>query len=476
MKTLKALSLSFAAAVVFAGSASAQTVIHIAGSQTYRNPAVAAIIDYLSNNGANTVYAGYTGSSLLGSSAAILANGTIGSGGTATIIVETYWSGSVAGVVDLVAGNNTGAYLDPSSIGSANVTAFNNPTGAQVVVVGDETDNNHPFSGGVVLTSPGTVASAPNIAFSDAHKATVAKEIATATLSAPIGAYSSITSLAAAIGGSTVVDSGSPSYPDNDAGTNAYSDGFVGVSSQEFVEGNGAFAASGVTNISEQAAKTLYTQGVIDQALLTGTNTSADTTNQFYATGRNEDASARLVPFSEIQFGVVNPPLQYQSNFTLFPAGSTLNTEPNISWPQAGHSGYTSGTNEAAALDVAESAPNFLIGYSGITDATTAIAGGAKALSYSGVPFSVPNVQNGLYTVWGYSHVYHLSTLTGTPLTAANAIADLIHNYYADIASNGKHNSLETPPYTDPSAGILNDLNFNVYRPVQPEGGPISHF
>jgi hypothetical protein len=477
MKTLKTLTLSLLAAA-FAGTAAsaAPTIIHVVGSTAFRAPATAAMIDYLSNNGANAVYAGYTGSSLLGAGSAILANGTVGSGGTATIVIETYWTGSLAGLVDLVAGNITGSYLDVNNLTTADSTGIN--TVAKEATVGTA-NNSAVYGGGYAITdTPNTTTSAPDVTFSDSHKLTIAKELSTATLApAGVGSYTSISALAAAVGGNTVVDSGSPSYPDNNAGTNAFSDGFVGIVPFEWVSGNGAFANDGgVTNISQQAVKTLLTQGVVDQALLTGTNNAADTANSFYLTGRNEDSGTRIDSFSEAQFGVTTPPLQYQSNFTLFPAGSALNTEPNISWPQSGHSGYATGGNVATALDVAESAPSFLIGYLGVTDAVTAVSGGGKALTYAGEAFSVPNVQNGLYTLWGYEHCYHLSTLSGTPLAAANAIADGVHNTNADVAGNGKHTAAETPPYTDASAGILNDLSFNVYRPVQPEGGPISHF
>ena len=176
MKTLKALSLSLAAAAALTGSASAQTVIHIAGSTAFRSPCTAAIIDYLATaGGAHSVFAGYTGS-LLGNSQAIIANGTIGSGGTATTIVETYWTGSLAGVVDLRAGNDSGTkYLDPSTMGSAAVTAFNASTAinASAGYTGGQLFNG---TTGTIVTATFTN-STPDLAMSDSLNTTIQTEL-----------------------------------------------------------------------------------------------------------------------------------------------------------------------------------------------------------------------------------------------------------------------------------------------------------
>ena len=467
MKTLKALSISFAAAAALAGTASAQTVIHVAGSTAFRAPATAAMIDYLNaNSSGRGVYAGYTGSSLLGAGNAILANGTIGAGGTATIEIETYWTGSLAGLVDLVTKNTVGTqYLDPSVIGTTAIAAINN-SGTPNVTVGTAT-NSSVYGGGVVITPSAVANSFPDLTFSDSHKATVQTELATATLSAPIGTFTTIGQIASTVGGGTVVDSGSSTDAGNDVGATALSDGLVGVLGFQWAASKGAPA---ITNISQQAVKTLMNSGNIDASLLTGVSGSGVT---FYLTGRNEDSGTRIDTFSEAQYGVTSAPKQYQSNFTLFPANSTLNTEANISWAPAGHSGFASGSNVATAVDSTTSGgTKYLIGALGITDALTAQTGGATLLSYNGVPYSVANIQNGLYTLWAYEHAYHLSSLTGAVLTAANAIADNVHDTDADIAGNGKHSAVSG----DVAAGILYDGNFNVFRPVTPEGGPITHF
>jgi hypothetical protein len=479
MKLLKSLTLGLVAAAM-AGTASAQTVIHVAGSTAYRSPNTAAIIDYLGANlapGETHVYAGYSGSTsatgLLGAGAAVIANGTIGSGGTATIVFVTFWTGSLAGVVDLVAGNNTGAYID-----------INNST--TDTAVNGSTVSTSPYTGGVGLGTPATITAVPEVTFSDSFKGTIQKELATGSFASgttSIGSFSSIASLATACGGSTVVDSGTSG--------NAADAGFIGIVPFEWVAGN-VTGGTAAANITVQAAKGLISNGFIPQSYLTGTANAADTANYFYLVGRNEDSGTRIGAFSEAQFGVTATPVQFQVNGTtsvtsaqIFPI-TTLNTE-NIVWNTAGHSGYASGSNVKAALDVPEnstalasfsgkssenSGSTFFLGYLGITDANGAVTGGGHALSYNGVPFSVAAVQNGQYTFWTYEHAYHLSSLTGTALTAVNKVADNVYNKDADIDANGAHQ-----PTSGTSAGILDNTSSPVlvFRAVN-EGGILSNY
>jgi hypothetical protein len=471
MKLLKTLTLGLLAAAGLAGTASAQTIIHIAGSTAFRAPATAAMIDVLSAGGTKTVYAGYSASSasataILGAGSAILANGTLGSGGTATIVIETYWTGSLAGLVDLVAANNTGAYLDATN--SSMQTQVNGGTATT-----------SPYGGGALLTSPVTTTSAPDMIMSDSVKTTIASELGTgATMTAPVGSYSTISALATACGGSTVVDGGT-----SGAASGA---GFVGIVPFEWVEGNGGSAS--FTNISQQAARGLLTNGFLPQSYLTGGSTSADTANYFYCVGRNEDSGTRIGALMEPQFGVTASPKQYAlagTTANLFPV-TALNTEPNIVWNTVGHSGYSGGSNVATDLDITggsisftngkapeNSGSSYFIGYVGVTDALAAVTGGAKALSYGGVPYSIAAVQNGQYTFWCYEHSYHLSSLSGTALTTVNAIADGIYNTDADVAGDGTHSATSGSL----AAGILdnNSSPVLVFRSTT-EGGPLSNY
>jgi hypothetical protein len=477
MKLLKTLTMGLVAAATI-GTASAQTVIHIAGSTAFRAPATAAMIDYLSNGGSTTVYAGYQNSGtsgLLGSSAAILANGTIPGGtatATATVILETYWTGSLAGVVDITAGNLTGKYLDTSAITTADINAIN--TNATPVTTS-------PYGGGYQITdNPTTITSTPDAAFSDSYAGTIAKELGNgataATFSAPVGSYSNAAALAAAISGGTVIQ---------DAGTSggAAAQGIVGILPFEVCVGNVTAGTGSYTNIGMNAYRQLITAGSIPMSFITGQ--PADNVNYFYLVGRNEDSGSRIDNYSESQFGVTANPVQYQvGGYSGNNGGSTvnekypvtaLNTEPNITWNKVGHSGYASGSNVSGALNVAEasgtisitgkaaanSGNSYFIGYLGITDAA-GLSGNAKALSYNGVPYSQANVQNGSYSLWGFEHLYRLQSVSST--TAGNvidAIADNVFNTDADISNSGSH----TNGTSTASAGILFS-SMNVTRAV----------
>jgi len=489
MKTLKALSFSLLAALALTGTASAvtPTVIHITGSTAFRSQAVAGLIDYLSQNGTVPIHAGYTsGSTLLGAGAQILANGTIAAdnSGSATIVIETFWSGSAAGTIDLATANTTGAYYDASNLSGTDLTAFNNST---VTVNTNDGTNNQVYGGGVALTSTGT-AHAPDAAFADTAKATTAKTLLGGNLSSAINGVSTIAALQTAVNSSNLVDAGTVD--------NAKDAGVSGVVTFEWVFGN--YTPTGLTNmggtaptnITQQASDALITGGSIAQSLLTGTNNAADSANYIYLTGRNEDSGTRLTAFSESQFGVTANPKQYSATLTgststlaLFPANSAVNTITQLSWSQIGHSGYASGGNVATALKIAtdgtwtftngknvnNSGKAFVIGYVGATDAASAISGGAHALTYNGVPYSIANIQNGSYTFWGFEHLYKLNTSSTTVKNAVDAIADDIFNIDADVASNGKHSAISG----DVASGILFDGNFNVTRTA--EGTPVSH-
>ena len=82
--------------------------------------------------------------------------------------------------------------------------------------------------------------------------------------------------------------------------------------------------------------------------------------------------------------------------------------------------------------------PGVLIGYLGISDANN-VTNGTK-LSFNGVPYSVVNVQQGLYDFWAYEHVYYRSnygTTSANGKTVVDQIAAQIHNVAADTNVSG---------------------------------------
>ena len=497
MKLLKTLTLGAVAAASI-GTASAQTTLHICGSTAFRNGASAAIIDYLSNNlapGSSHVYGGTTvattSEGILSAGAALYANGTIGAGGTATLIVETYWTGSLAGVVDVTAGNTTGLYIDPNNLTSTQLGQFNNPTANSGTFA-----TTSPYGGGVELTGTVTTqAFKPDMAFSDSYQGTISKELATGQFvnsSVSVGSYSSISALATACAGTSIKQAGTSS--------GAGGAGFEGIVPFEWVLGNvqNAAVTSAISNISQQAARGLISDGYVPQSYLTGTNNgTTDTANYFYLVGRNEDSGTRIGALSESQFGVTSSPVQFEvtAASTTSPVTALqeypvtdLNTELNIVWNTLGHSGYSSGSNVAGALESPENATalsafsgesnentgaSYLIGYVGATDAASALAAGGHALTYNGVPFSVAAVENGQYTFWTYEHCYRLSAAGTAVAGLADGIADDVYNNDADVASNGTHSTTSGAV----AGGILDNASSPVL--VQRsliEGGIISNY
>jgi hypothetical protein len=503
MKLLKTLTVGLLAAASFGTASAAVTTLHIAGSTAFRNGATAAIIDYLSSNlapGSSHVYALYSSSSptstaILGAGAALFANGTVGTSGNATIVIETYWTGSLAGVVDVVADNNntTSAYIDPSGLDSTALSAINASTGYATT---------SPYGGGAGVASSHITTSTgvPDVAFSDSYQGTIAKELATGSFASgttSIGGYTSISALATACASGKIIDSGTSA--------NAGGAGFVGIVPFQWVMGNvsDSSVVSAVTNIGQQTARGLITNGYVPQSYLTGGSGTNDTSNYFYLVGRNEDSGTRIGALSESQFGVNNSPIQFQvtgnpvSSLAKYPV-TALNTEPGIVWNTTGHSGYASGGNVASALEATENSAalpaftgqssentggSYLIGYVGATDANSAIKAGGHALSYNGVPLLSYNgttsenlaaVQNGQYTFWTYEHVYRLASISSTTLgNIADGIADNVYLTDADVASDGTHQGT--------SGSIAGGILDNASSPVlvfrnAVEGGPLSNY
>jgi hypothetical protein len=493
-------------------SATAVTIIHVAGSTAFRAATSIAIIDALcgtaptsigigggSTTGTTTVYAAYdtAGKNITSANSEIYANGYIGSVDpnpghdvAATIIIEATWTGSLAGVTDLVAGASAASFLDETN---ANVIAAVNSGSLAPGTYGNAT---YPPQ----ITSPGyhTTNNTVEMAMSDSLKATISKELATGTLSGTLTgtSYTGAAGLAAistAINGNNVLDAGTSNF----AGGN----GDVAIVPFVWCLGASSPAYTAVTNMTQQEARALLSVGSVSQSLFTGGSTAADTNNYIYLTGRNEDSGTRIGALSESEFGVTGNPIQFQigdgstvyTPIQKFPANSALNTEPQISWANAGHSGYASGGNVAFALDYVDpgtsltfasgknsgnTGASYFTGYLGITDAKTAITGGAAQLTYNGVPFSYTAVENGSYTFWTHEHCYRLSAHNGdTYGNTIDAIADLIYACDADITystSTGVTHNYNNGSYTSGIScpGLFDALNVNR---SETEGLPVTN-
>lgn len=472
MKIPKIL-LSGLVAVSLAASASATTIVHVVGSTAYRAPFTKAVFDYLTANdtgGAPPSYGFWGNSNVYKASGAII-SGTISG---IQVVVETYWTGSIAGTVDLVSANPISNFLNLSTYNSQ-LTTSGTYLGSSISSL--TTDPSNP---------------PPDVAMSDSYYKSVAAVIATANVNGGSGA-----TLASEISGAAIHNAGTTTTG------HAGKIGTVGVIPFQWAIGN--LGSSGVvlsaTNMTQQAAKQLIEGGNIDLSEITPN--PSDVTNFVLLVGRNEDSGTRLDTIAESQSGIPSSsgPLQalltFNNNNTTtsayplppdgvqtggtgssiatvaaWPENDYLNTEPTISWSAPGHSGYVSGGDVANVL-LAQNpgAGNFTIstsgtsaiaptsgyytagtsqvllaGYVGVADLSSALSGNAGgnaiALEYNGVPYSAANVENGTYTLWGYEHMYYTTatgTTAGSLLAVINGIADEIFGTDADINSSGVH-------------------------------------
>jgi hypothetical protein len=459
MKLLKTLTLC-ALAIVLIGHASAQTVIYGVGSTAFRTGVTAAIIDYLAGGTAangdtttgGTVYAAFSNdkNNIFACNQSIIANGTIGTGigtgGSATIVFDLFWTGSSAGCVDVTTQSSTATFFNPSN--STVYTALNSSQIDPATDLFESSPETPDNKGAASITVTGTTANHTGVDFamSDVNKYSISSEIATATVYTQIGIYNTVSRLATGITSKCV-----------DAGTSSYAGGLghVAICPFEWVVGNmGSYQGSSApvipTAMTQNIAKGLVSNGAVTQGIFTGTNNASDSTTQFFCVGRNEDSGTRICTFSEAQFNPTGAPLQYQLSGSgstlsavLFPASTTLYTQPNIGWNLAGHSGYNTGSNVASALETADtgtvsgltggSGPTnaYFIGGLGLTDAANALnAGASKALTYNGYAYSAAAVQQGQYTLWSYEHLYKYSSTSNG--AAIDAVADLVATYDAD--------------------------------------------
>ncbi len=234
----------------------------------------------------------------------------------------------------------------------------------------------------------------------------------------------------------------------------------VGVVSFVWCKNNGA--STSLTNITALQIRALLAGG-LPLAQITGS--SADTTMVF-AVGRDQDSGTRVAALSDSGYGSLTNPLQFRINANgtavlnveTYPANTVLGTTF-----ADGTSGYSSGGNVAAALNLTGSStasvydttggdpvgsPNALIatgayfvGYVGTGDATkltnhvqdsatgifsTTSGADLQVLTYNGVQYSFANVREGKYTFWTYEWLMHRSSLSGDSLSVSNKLRDNI--------------------------------------------------
>lgn len=241
----------------------------------------------------------------------------------------------------------------------------------------------------------------------------------------------------------------SPTLVDRLVGAGAY----VFVASKE--------APPSLNNITTQLAQALYNTGNLPLALFT--NDPADRTNlvhstwgdvnlpggangnpvQVYATGRDYGSGARIVAFIETGIGANSNVQQYRpivsggvtTTHALYPA----NTINGIFFP-AGSDGNTSNGNLATTVLASSTLAGiggYYISYLPSLDANIAVAAGARALAYNGVPYTPTNVAEGAYSLWAYEHILYKTGATAEQKSVLEAFSDQLRTADATLLISG---------------------------------------
>jgi hypothetical protein len=372
-------------AVAFVGNATAQTTttIRISGSSAYRSQTEARIKTFL---GAGYLQA-HNGTSPTSPNASVYKH-TYGSP-LDTVIIKTAWTGSAVGVATCAApGVQTTNFLTTPVNDAAYTSGKTDPT-ASGAAAQDVASTDVMFSDVSQLSTP----------YNDTYN---------------LVAYEALT------------------------------EEKVGVVPFRWVisKANGDF---GITNITDQVAQSLMTNGSVSATRL-GSSLSGKLVK---LVGRNADSGTRVSAFAESGFGALSLPLQWQPRTS---GGAQIANADEViasivAWPAEtllgvsfgpGESGYNSGGRVARALRAKNDAePNTnLIGYLGESDASTALLASAlpnniqaQALNYNGVAFEATpytNIKNGQYSFWSEVRIGWKSSLSGTSLTLAENLRDFM--------------------------------------------------
>jgi len=350
------------ALLAIASTASAQTnvILRITGSTAYRTVVHNAIVAMITPGSLKYGYAG----TKLGSAGFAEFTGALVSSPNTTVDVKTVWSGSVDGLQRIINQGNP----------SFQVTTWQASSS---------------------LSSTGT----PNLA--------AGSEVAYADVA-----------MSDVFQNSTIFQN--PTIPN---------DVVVGVIPFEWCRNNGS--PTTMTNMTSLLAQQILSAGALTLKCWTG-NTSDDST-LVRVVGRNFDSGTRVTTFAETGFGVGSPPNQSVvlanasgviTNVAAYPAETLLGQSF-----AAGQSGYSSGGLVAGALNASGSNgglntgnKGWLVGYAGVSDASSVTNGTAGVMTYNGVAYSPTAVENGQYTFWGYEHQFYNNNLSANTLTVLNAL------------------------------------------------------
>jgi hypothetical protein len=174
-----------------------------------------------------------------------------------------------------------------------------------------------------------------------------------------------------------------------------------------YVKNTNSLDTAAITNLTQRQAATLET------ASLGTTFYGGTSTNIVYFVGRNTESAVR----TETDLNIYNAS-EINSYYTNSSGQATLDTSDDP--------GLNSGGAVANTVLVLTNAIGTL--------AVQNIKKGLGAIPYEGVPYSVTNVINGSYPLWGYENYYYISPgNTGTPSSAQLAV---INAFYQSVTNS----------------------------------------
>lgn len=222
-------------------------------------------------------------------------------------------------------------------------------------------------------------------------------------------------------------------------------------------------APAGLTNVTFQQFKALFSQGSLPLSVFTGVATDTDLV---YATGRNDGSGTRTAYMAESQLGITTLTAQFVATTSAgnaisviqkVPAGgATINgvfdpTSKSDLWGQDldGNGGYFSGSVlrtemgrttaatqvlEADGSELAPAGPLHLITWITAADAVPARVAGGKILGWNGSSLDSLNtgtvvsatdlakITEGQYSAWTFQNLYYNGSLTADENTVYTAI------------------------------------------------------
>ena len=204
-----------------------------------------------------------------------------------------------------------------------------------------------------------------------------------------------------------------------------------------FIKNTNSADTAGITNLTQQQAVTLETSSPLQAAFYGG-----NSTNKVYFVGRNSQAAVR----TEIDLVIQNT------------AGITTYTNAGGQPVLDGSAdpGLASGKDVYNAVVALTNA----IG----TVAVQNVKVGVAPIPYEGVPYSVTNIINGSYPIWGYENYYYITSGTGSP---DGPHLDVINAFYAGVTNT----TFQTTSSVFKNNFVPNGW-LKVSRSV--DGGPIS--